>query len=47
MLTTYIIYKTRIELVTDILIFILFNKETKGGQVRRIMVINSPNAYAT
>ena len=44
---TYIFYKIRIEIVTALLIFIFLIKETKDGQVRKIMVIIFSHAYAT
>jgi hypothetical protein len=44
---TYISYKIRIEIVTELLIFIFLIMETKDGQFRKIMVTMFPHAYAT
>jgi hypothetical protein len=45
--TSFIFYKFKIEIVTALLMFIFLIKETKDGQVRRIVVIIFSNAYAT
>jgi hypothetical protein len=45
--TNYIFYENRLEIVTALLMFIFLIKETKDGQVRRIVVSMFSNAYAT
>jgi hypothetical protein len=40
-------YKIRLEIVTALLMFIFLIKETKDGQVRRVVVNIFSNAYAT
>lgn len=45
--TNSIFYKIKIEIVTALLMFIFLIKETKDGQVRRIVLIVFSNAYAT
>jgi hypothetical protein len=42
-----IFYKVKIETITALLIFIFLIKETKDGQVRRVVVNIFSNAYAT
>ena len=47
MRTNYNFYENRLEIVTALLMFIFLIKETKDGQVRRIVVSMFSNAYAT
>ena len=47
MQTNYNFYENRLEIVTALLMFIFLIKETKDGQVRRIVVSMFSNAYAT
>ena len=47
MQTNYNFYENRLEIVTALLMFIFLIKETKDGQVRRIVVSILSNAYAT
>jgi hypothetical protein len=47
MLTNYNFYENRLEIVTALLMFIFLIKETKDGQVLRIVVSMFSNAYAT
>jgi len=42
-----IFYKIKIETITALLMFIFLIKETKDGQVRRVVVNVFSNAYAT
>jgi hypothetical protein len=47
MRTIYSFYEIRLEIVTALLMFIFLIKETKDGQVLRIVVSMFSNAYAT